>query len=146
MNQLLAAFGIDWRLLLINGVNFGVLLFVLWYFLYEPLTTMLETRRQKVAQGVKDAEDAAQKLQEIEGTRSHVLAEAGKEADSIVSHARNTATAKEREIIAAGEQAAQSIVKDAEAQAGELKNQAIEESKQEVAKLIVLGMEKAMKK
>lgn len=143
MSELLTAFGIDWRLLVINLINFGVLLWVLWYFLYTPLTTMLEERRQKVAQGVQDAADAAAQLAEVEHTRAQVLAGAGREADDVLSHARSAAVAKERELVAAGERAAQSIVKDAEAQARELRAQALEESKQEVAKLIVLGMEKA---
>ena len=47
MGQVLAAFGIDWRLLLINSINFGLLLLALWYFLYGPLMKMLEEAPQK---------------------------------------------------------------------------------------------------
>jgi F0F1-type ATP synthase membrane subunit b/b' len=47
--------------------------------------------------------------------------------------------------VSASEASAQALLKDAEAQATELKREAIEQSKQEVAKLIVLGMEKMTK-
>ena len=144
MGAILTTFGIDWRLLLINAVNFAVLMGALWYFLYGPVTKMLEERRQKVAKGVEDAEAAAHTLAEIETSRKEVLAHAGKEADGIMAEARAAALAKEREILEHGETVANTMVKDAEAQAGELKARAIEESKQEVAKLIVLGMQKAM--
>jgi F-type H+-transporting ATPase subunit b len=146
MNSVLSTFGIDWRLLLINAVNFGVLMLALWYFLYSPVTAMLEERRRKVAKGVEDAQAAAVKLAEIEGSRKEVLAHAGKEADTIVAEARAAALHKEHEILAAGEQRAQQALKEAAAQALELKTQAIEESKQEVAKLIVLGLQKVSHK
>jgi len=143
MSAVLSTFGIDWRLLLIQAVNFGLLLLALWYFLYAPLSRMLEERRQKVAKGVEDARAAAQKLAEIEGSRKEVLAGAGKEADGILAEARAAALKKERDLLEAGEASANALVKDAEARAGELKARAIEESKREVAKLIVLGIEKS---
>lgn len=146
MSGLFAAFGIDWRLLVINFINFGALLWVLWYFLYTPLTTMLEERREKLAQGVRDAASAATRLQEVEDARGGMLADAGKEADAIVAGARSAGITKEKELRQAGEEAAAQLVREAEAQAQELKLQAITESKQEVAKLIVLGMERLAEK
>lgn len=146
MEQILTTFGVDWRLLLINGINFGLLMAAMWYFLYAPIMRMLEERREKVSQGVRDAEEAAQARQDIESSREHLLAEAGKEADGVVAAARAAGSQKERELIEKGEAAAETILKNAAAEAAELKTQAIEESKQEVAKLIVLGMEKAIKK
>src|SRR3989344_5833992 len=109
MSQVLSVFGIDWRLLLINAVNFGLVLLALWYFLYAPVLKMLEERRKKVSDGVRDAESA------------------------------------KRELVQKGEATAATLMRDASAQAAELQRRSIEESKQEVAKLIVLGMEKAFK-
>ncbi len=142
MSDLLAAFGIDWRLLGINLVNFGLLLTALWYFLYAPITKMLESRRQKVANGVRDAERAAHQLAKIEESRKEMLAKAGKEGDAIIANARCAAIEKERVILENGELAATLIVRDAEAEAKELKAQAELQVKKEAAKLIVLGMEK----
>ncbi|HVV14965.1 MAG TPA: F0F1 ATP synthase subunit B [Candidatus Paceibacterota bacterium] len=144
MEAILTTFGIDWRLLLINAINFGLLLFGLWYFLYGPVMRMLDERRTKVAQGVADAQKAADELRGIEDSRAAALAQAGKEADNLVSQARASAAQKEREIVAQGEAAAARIVKEAEAQAQEAKAQAIAESKEEVARMIVLGMEKTL--
>lgn len=145
MSELFSAFGIDWRLLVVNAINFGLLLFVLWYFLYERLIRVLEDRREKIAKGVQDAHEAEQKLKDIQDARAGMLAEAGKEADSLITSARASATSKQKEIITAGETAAANVIRGAEAQAAEMKQKAIAESKQEVAKLIVLGMEKVGK-
>ena len=142
MSELLSVFGIDWRLLVINIVNFALLLGLLWYFLYEPLLRTLEARRHKIAEGVRMAEDAETRLAEIEGSRDTILADAGREADALVAHGRAAGTAREHELVVAGEAAATTLLRDAELRATELKAQALQESKQEVAKLIVLGMEK----
>lgn len=146
MSQLFAAFGIDWRLLVINLINFGVLLAVLRYFLYKPLTTMLETRRIKVAEGMRAAEESEAKLREIEAARSSILAEAGSEADEMLKKARAAGQEKERALVAAAEAAAARTTAEAQSRAAELKAQALEESKQEVAKLVVLGMERMAQK
>lgn len=142
MGQFFTAFGIDWRLLLINVINFGVLLAGLYYFLYGPLLKVLEERRAKVQKGVHDADAATAKLAEIEGERSDMLAKAGVEADEVLAQARANADVKGRAMIAASEAAAANLAKEAEAQAAALKAEALEESKKEVAKLVVLGMEK----
>jgi len=144
MEGILTTFGIDWRLLLIQAANFGVLLFGLWYFLYTPMMRMLEERRAKVAQGVVDAQEAERKLKEIESARASVLSAAGKEADQILSHAQSAATKKEREMLSRAEAAAASVLSEAEAQAREAKHKAVAESREDVARLIVLGMEKAL--
>jgi F-type H+-transporting ATPase subunit b len=142
MSQFFEAFGIDWRLLLINVVNFGVLLAGLYYFLYGPLLKVLEERRAKVQKGVHDAEAATAKLNEIESDASRMLAKAGAEADEVLAKARANAQEKGQELLAQSEAAAAARLKDAEAQAAALKQEALEESKKEVAKLVVLGMEK----
>jgi F-type H+-transporting ATPase subunit b len=143
MGAVLTTFGIDWRLLLINAVNFGILMLALWYFLYAPVMRALEERRKRVAKGVEDAQAAEARLSEIEHSRQEVLAKAGKEADELLEEARVAAAAKERDLRAAGQKAAETAIAEAHAQAAELKEKAIEESKREVAKLIVLGIEKA---
>jgi len=142
MSDLFAAFGIDWRLLLVNGVNFGLLLLGLWYFLYKPLTSMLEARRQKMADGIRDAEAAAHELRKIEEARTDLLAQAGKEAETLVSRARALGAEKQRALVEAGEANAATLLTEAAAQAVQLKEEAIAQSKQEVAKLIVLGIER----
>ena len=143
MHALFDAFGLDWRLLVINLINFGLLSGVLWYFLYQPLTNMLESRREKIAEGVSKADEADKRLQQLEDTRGEMLAQAGRESDDVLAKARLAAGEKQQELLAQSEAAAQAVLRDAQFQAVEMKREAIEESKKEVAKLIVLGMEHA---
>ena len=146
MESILSTFGIDWRLLVINIVNFGILLLGLWYFLYGPVISMLEERKRKIAEGVAAADKAQKSLMEIETSRDTKLAEAAREADEALAAARAAAAVRERELVAQAQARAESIMLEAQAQAAESKSKAIAESKQEVAKLVVLGIEKVAAK
>jgi len=144
MEAIFSAFGIDWRLLLIDAFNFGLLLAGLTYFLYKPVLRMLEERRQRVSAGLDAARESRLRLARIERERASVLRAAGVEADQIVAHARSAAADSAAERLAHARRRAEELVEDAAREAAELKRERLEEGKHEVAKLVVLGMEKLM--
>src|SRR3989338_2428333 len=124
MESILSTFGIDWRLLLVNAVNFGLLLLGLWYFLYGPVMRMLEERRAKITEGVAAAESARRRLAEIEASRAAQLAAAGQEADAMLAAARRAGAAKEREMLTRAESAADGVRVEAAREGAELKREA----------------------
>lgn len=146
MDALLEAFGIDWKLLLIQAVNFGVLLAALTYFLYKPTMRVLDERRAKVAKGVEDAEAAEVKLREADSVAAGVLKSAEGEAEGIVSSARETASAEKARIVKEAEERAVAVASDAEARAKEAAARTLRESEKEIARLAVLAAEKAMRR
>jgi len=143
--EIFHAFGVDYRLLLIQIVNFGVLLLVLWKFLYKPLLKMMDDRQAMVAKGVTDAHEAKRKLAQAEEEKRALLTSATKDADMLIDQARKEASDKERQATQDAEVKASRILAEAESISADMKKKALDESKQEVAKLIVLGMEKALK-
>src|SRR3990167_6951375 len=84
MSELLQHFGIEWKLLLAQLVNFGVLFFVLRKFAYGPLLGMLRERREKIAEGMRAAEESQQKLAEANREKDALLGEARKESVSLI--------------------------------------------------------------
>ena len=143
--EILHAFGIDYRLLLIQVVNFGVLMLVLWQFLYKPLLKIIDERRGVVEKGVRDAESAAKRLAQAEEEKRTIMSGASKDADAMVERARKEATDRERQAVLDAEAKAVRILKDAEGQSEEMKKKALAEAQEDIAKLVVLGMERAMK-
>lgn len=145
MDQLFAAFGLDWRLLAINLVNFGLLLGVLWYFLYTPVLRVLEERRQKIAQGVADANRASEQLAAADLERTRILSQAGTQADEMLSRTRAEAERTRQEALSRAEAAAAAVLEEAQARARESQERARQESREEIARLAVLGAEKILK-
>ncbi|KND49547.1 MAG: ATP synthase F0, B subunit [Parcubacteria bacterium C7867-008] len=146
MDQLLEAFGIQLPLLLAQLVNFGVLFVALTYLLYKPVMKTLDERRTKVAQGVLDAEEAAQKLASADEEASTTVQTAEKEAEGIVATAREEAGSEKTRIVKEAEARAASVAADAEARAKETAEKSLRESEKEIARLAMLAAEKAMRK
>ena len=145
MQEILHACGLDWRLIIIQIFNFGILVGILWYFLYTPLLKILRDREEKIQKGVADADAAAEMRAVADLTKQEIIKEAHTEAAKIVN--RSTAHAEERSALLAAE-AQEKIartVKEAEKAAAELKAAALKESEAEIAKLAILGAEKILK-
>ena len=145
MNQLFTAFGIDWRLLIIQGVNFAVLLSALTYFLYRPITKMIDDRRAKIAEGVRMAEAADQRLAEAKIEGEGLVGAAAREAEGLVASARSRADEKGSEILSAAQVRADAVMKDAAARAEEAKRMALQESEREIARVAMLAAERILR-
>ena len=145
MQQLFSAFGIDWRLLTAQAVNFGVVLVALWYFLYQPVLRTLEKRRQVIAQGVADAAQAGEVLAGVDREAATRVKNADVKAESIVSAARAAAGIEKAKLLKEAEDRAATVSKDAEMRAAETATRARRESEQDIARLAILAAEKIMK-
>lgn len=144
MGEIINTFGIDVRLLLVQMFNFGLLLLILWYFLYRPVIKMLEDRNEKIEKGVKASEKAEERLDEINDEKDSIITMATTEAGGIVEKARVHAKEKEEEILKVAAERSERVLKDAELKAEEAKKRALEESKTEIARMAVLGAEKVL--
>lgn len=145
MEKILEVFGIDWRLLIAQGVNFAVLLAGLSYFLYKPVLKILKEREKKIAEGVKAAEIAEKAARDNQAERNSIVAVAHHEAETIVTRAEEEGKRERSEILKSAQGRADNVVKDARAQAEELKRQAAKESEKEVARVAILAAEKILK-
>jgi F-type H+-transporting ATPase subunit b len=74
-------FGFNTQLFISQVISFCVVAFLLHRFAYKPVLKVLEERRQKIAQGLADAEKMRQEL----------LDQAGAQASKIIEEARNAA-------------------------------------------------------
>ncbi len=145
MDQLLTTFGIEWRLLLLQMLNFGIVLLALHYFLYKPVFAMLTKRQELVAKGVEDAEKAGELLRGADAKVAESIQKADEEAGRVVAHAREVALSEKQRLIKESEERASAIAIDAEARAKETLERARKESEKEIARLSVLAAEKIMR-
>ena len=145
MSELFAAFGVNWKLLLVQAVNFGLLLSALTYFLYKPVLRMIDERREKVAEGVRTAEEADRKLADAKAEGEGLVGDAAREAEGLVATARTRAEEKGAEIVKAAEARANATLKDAQARAEEAKRLALQESSKDIARAAMLAAEKILR-
>lgn len=145
MNEILATFGIDWRLLLVQAVNFGILLAALWYLLYGPVMRTLRARQEKIAQGVHDAEAAARERDAVQQQKDETLSEASKEAEQIVEAGRERARQQESQMLDQARQRHEQLVYEGQQRAEEVQQRAIEQSREEIGRWAVQTAEKVLR-
>lgn len=144
MSELFATFGVNWKLLLVQAVNFGLLLSILTYFLYKPILRIIDERRERIAEGVRTAEAATRKLEESKSKGKEIVGEATREAEGIVATARTHADERADEIVRSAESQAQGVLRDAKERAEEAKRQVLKESEREIARVAMLAAEKIL--
>jgi|CXWL01.1.fsa_nt_gi F-type H+-transporting ATPase subunit b len=80
--------GLDWKLLIAQVINFGLLFFVLKKVLYKPLIKSIDDRNKKISDALKNSQEIEKKLTKIEEERIELLgrakSEAKKEKDDLI--------------------------------------------------------------
>jgi len=118
-------------------VSFCIVAFLLQKFAYKPVVTMLEERRQRIAEGLANAEKIKTELQRTEAARLEVLNNANTQANKLIEEARAAANrVREEETQKAIAAAEQIITKAREAAAAEHATM-LTDLKREVGRLVV---------
>ncbi|MFA4873343.1 MAG: F0F1 ATP synthase subunit B [Patescibacteria group bacterium] len=135
MQELFSKLGIDWRLLIAQIINFTVLLFILYRFLYRPILTVLEKRRERIEKSLEEAArvDAEskrfdqlkmQKVEEAKREAAKVMEETAVQAEQVKqSTLERTKLESEKIVAKAREQIAserESLFKGVQAEAADL--------------------------
>lgn len=145
MGALVAAFGIDWQLLLAQGVNFIVVLVVLTYFVYGPVMRSLKDRAAAIKRGIEDAAAAARDRETVKGERGAIISEAQHEAEMILARAEDEGKNERAEIVKNAQDRAASVLKDAQLEAAETMQKAMKAGEAEMARTAVLAAEKILR-
>lgn len=145
MEEIIHAFGIDARLIIIQLVNFGILMAVLVYFLYKPILRILQEREDKITKGLKDAEAAAKERAEAGSEKQAILTSAHQSAEEVEKRAKAAAQVEAAEIISGAQDKAASVLADAELKREQIKDMARQESEKEIAQIAILAAEKILR-
>lgn len=79
---------IEVRQILFQMLNFGVLLFVLVKFLFRPILDVLDTRANRITEGLAAAEKSLREQEQLEIKKAEEMAKAEKKASAIIASAR----------------------------------------------------------
>ena len=144
MDELVKTFHIDASLLLAQMANFTIVLLVLYKFAYKPILKTLNDRTGKIEKGLKDAEDAQNKLAEMEKKEKEVLTKAKEEGRKIIVAAEATARNNKEELLAEAKTQSDKILEEASRRIAEEKNRIMSEIKSEVSGIVVSAAEKIL--
>lgn len=137
VKQIADLFGVDKSHLVSQIISFGIVCILLYFFAYKRVLAMLEERRQRIAEGLANAEKSKAELARTETQRLEVLAQANTQATKLIEEARAAAArVQEQETQKAIAAAEQIIAKAREAAAADHARM-LAELKREVGRLVV---------
>lgn len=136
------ALGINLGLLIVQIIAFIIVFLVLNAWVYKPLLNMLETRKQKIAQGLEDARVAADARADAEKEAAQILAGAQAEASKIVRDATERAVSAAKDVKSAVEADSVKMRESSIAEAELERNRILGDLRGQVAALAIAAAQK----
>ena len=87
MEKLLSAFGIDYKILIAQILNFFLIFIVIYKFLLQPLNKVIQERQNKILEGLKIREESKKLIRRIKKLRDKILEKAYQEKEKILFEA-----------------------------------------------------------
>lgn len=136
------ALGINLGLLIVQLIAFAIVFLTLNAWVYKPMLDMMESRKQKIAQGLEDARVAAEARANAEKEAAKIMAEAQAEAGKVVREATERAASAGKDEKAAAEAEAAKIREAARVEAEMERNRILGDLRGQVAALAIAAANK----
>jgi F-type H+-transporting ATPase subunit b len=138
----IGALGVNLKLFLAQLVNFGVLVFVMWKWVYGPLMKKMDERTKKIQDGLDFAKQATEQLNDAEAERTKTMRQAKAEAYTLMEDAAAKAESYRKEKVAQTGVEIERMVDDAKVRLSQERDATYESLKTEIAGLVALATKK----
>jgi len=136
--------GINPGLLIVQILAFAIVFLTLNAWVYKPLLDLLQKRRQTIAQGLQDAQIAAEARADAEKGAAKIIADSQAEASKIVHEATDRAASVAKDLQTAAESDAAKIRESALAEAEVERDRILSDLRGQVAALAVAAAERLL--
>lgn len=146
MEEIINTFHIDWKLLIAQLVNFGIVLFVLYKFAIKPLSKTMDERTREIEKSLDDAQKIKESLAKVEEANAEKILQAKKEAQEILGKARAYGQEQGQKMVDDAKKEVQTVIAAAKEQIFQEKQEMLKEVKSEVGELVVMAAKKILEK
>ncbi len=130
--------------LVVQFVNFGILLFILWRFVLPPVQRMLDERRHRIEESLAAAERMRAQATETERMLEEQREEGRRQAQQIIGEAQTIARRIEEEAKTRAGHEAEALLTRARTEIQLERDQAIADLRREFADITVSAAEKVI--
>src|SRR5919205_3064141 len=142
MEAVTGTLGLNLAGLIWHTINFLVLLFLLYRFLWNPVRGMLDARAQRVRESMEQAEQARRAAEQAEADRQALLTETRREAEQIRARADEQAKRILSDAEARAHDRQQQIEQQAEASARQIEERVMAQVRAQLADLVVTAVDR----
>jgi F-type H+-transporting ATPase subunit b len=142
MDSIISTFHIDWKIIIAQAINFGVVFVVLYIFALKPLSKLMAERSEKIGKGIEDAKTNAMLVAKTEKEYDEMLTKAKNEADKIFQEGKKEALAKKAMMLEEAKVEVAVVIENGKKMLEADKVKMVEEAKKEIVTLAMLATEK----
>ena len=142
MDSIISTFHIDWKIIIAQAINFGVVFVVLYIFALKPLSKLMTERSQNIAKGINDAKTNATLLAETRAEYDAAIVKAKSEADKIFQEGKKEAENKKTSMLEEAKKEVTTVIENGKKTLEAEKIKMVEEAKKEIVNLAMLATRK----
>ncbi len=142
----MSGLGVNGWTLLLQVVNFLILLLVLYFFAYKPVMKMLDERSRKIKESMDEVQKVKEQAAQTEEEFKKKIEAASKEGQEVIARAMRTGEEARQRAQLEAKQEAQGLVEKARVEIQRERDETISELRQEFADLTVVAAEKVIGK
>lgn len=142
----IAALGVNWKMLISQGVNFLLLVVLLKWLLYKPVLKLLNERQQKISDFMELAEKTKKEAAELEEKNRQKIDEAKKQVREYLEEAKTQAKEEAQKIHEDAQVEAKKFTDKARQEIISDREKMVRDLKSELADLILLASGKLTRK
>ena len=144
MDSIINTFHIDFKIIIAQIINFGIVLAVLYFYALKPLNKLMKERGDKIEKGVSDAKTNAEILNNTKAEYEEALAKARKEADKIFQEGKKEAENKKTLMLEKAKEEVAVMIENGKKNLENEKMKMVAEATEEITSLSVKIAEKIL--
>ena len=144
MESIISTFHIDWKIIVAQAINFGVVFIVLYIFALKPLSKLMQERSEKIAKGIDDAKINATLLEKSRAEYEGALVKARSEADKIFQDGKKEALAKRALMLEEAKKEVSIVIENGKKILEIEKIKIVEDARNEIVNLTMIATEKLL--
>jgi F-type H+-transporting ATPase subunit b len=144
MESIISTFHIDWKIIIAQAVNFGVVFVVLYIFALKPLSKLMEERSDKIAKGIDDAKINASLLENTKREHEGALLKARAEANKIFQEGKIEAEKKKTLMMEDAKKEVAAVIENGKKMLEVEKIKMVQDAKKEIVTLVMSVTEKLL--
>jgi F-type H+-transporting ATPase subunit b len=127
---------LNWGTLLLQILNFLVMVFILWRFLFKKVVEILDERSRRVTSALDEAEEKQRKAEEMRAEYEEKLSEAQEQVIAMRQQAQEELARTKQEVLEETRQEVQTIREKAQGEIEDARQQAIYQHRLELGRLV----------
>jgi F-type H+-transporting ATPase subunit b len=137
MESIISTFHIDWKVMIAQVLNLGIVVCVLWFVALKPLVRTMLERTKTIEHGLAEARRIADEATHSDAERTRLLQEARQQAQQLIQEAEQAAATRRAELLDHAKEEVRKVVEDGKKLMAQQHDTMMQQAKADITDLVV---------